>query len=66
MRRHGSRTIAATAHFATEVLDGGHIIAQVSRQIDALGPTPSTADLASADRTGFVPPAQPPRSPPNG
>jgi formyltetrahydrofolate deformylase len=50
VRRHGSRTIAATAHFATEVLDDGHIIAQESRHIDALGPMPSTADLTSAGR----------------
>ncbi|WP_112227749.1 formyltransferase family protein [Lentzea atacamensis] len=38
VRRHGARTIAATAHIATEVLDDGHIIAQESRHVDALGP----------------------------
>jgi Formyl transferase len=50
VRRHGARTIAATAHFATEGLDDGHIVAQESRHIDVLGPMPSTAELASAGR----------------
>jgi formyltetrahydrofolate deformylase len=50
VRRHGSRTIAATTHFATEVLDDGHIIAQESRHIDVLGPMPSTAELTDEGR----------------
>jgi formyltetrahydrofolate hydrolase len=50
VRRHGNRTIAATAHFATEVLDDGHIIAQEWRHIDVLGPMPSTAELTNEGR----------------
>jgi formyltetrahydrofolate hydrolase len=50
VRRHGNRTIAATVHFATEVLDDGHIIAQGSRRVDVLGPMPSTAELTSEGR----------------
>ncbi len=37
-------------NFATEVLDEGHIIAQESRHIDVLGPTPSTAELTDEGR----------------
>ncbi|MFI6100856.1 formyltransferase family protein [Lentzea sp. NPDC051213] len=50
VRQYGNRTIAATAHYATKVLDAGQIIAQESRNIDGLGPMPSTSELSSEGR----------------
>ncbi|MGZ3140405.1 formyltransferase family protein [Lentzea chajnantorensis] len=50
VRERGARTIAATAHYATEVLDAGQIITQEFRSVDGLGPAPSTRDLSVAGR----------------
>lgn len=50
VRKHGNRTIAATAHFATKELDDGKILTQESRNIDALGPMPSTGQLSLEGR----------------
>lgn len=50
VRDHGCKTITATAHYATKVLDAGKIVAQESRSIGALGPTPRTRELSVEGR----------------
>lgn len=50
VRANGNRTIAATAHYATKVLDAGQIVSQESKNIDALGPIPTARELSIEGR----------------